>query len=50
MPVEVEGTDEIISALEISESDSALRDYWAGRDSGILSAALKQKLLGGKLD
>jgi len=48
-PVEVEGTDEIISAEEISESEAALQEYWAGRDPGMTSAALKQKLFGGKL-
>ncbi len=48
-PIEVEGTDEIISAAEISESEAALQAYWAGRDPGITSAALKQKLFGGKL-
>ena len=47
--VEVEGTDEIISAAEISESEAALQEYWAGRDSGMTSAALKQKLFGGNL-
>ncbi|MFM7426239.1 MAG: hypothetical protein ACKO7W_14820 [Elainella sp.] len=46
--VEVEGTDEIISAAEIAESEAALQDYWAGRDKGISSAALKQKLFGGR--
>jgi hypothetical protein len=46
-PVEVEGTDEIISASEIAASEAALQDYWAGRDQGITSVALKQKLLGG---
>jgi hypothetical protein len=41
-PVEVEGSDEIISAAEIAESEAALQEYWAGRDSGMTSAALKQ--------
>lgn len=49
-PVEVEGTDEIISAEEISESEAALQEYWAGQDFGITSAALKQKLFGGNLE
>jgi hypothetical protein len=49
-PVEVEGTDEMISAEEIFESEAALQEYWAGRDSGMTSAALKQKLFGGNLD
>lgn len=44
--VEVEGTDEVISAAEISESEAALQDYWEGRDTGLTSAALKQKLFG----
>jgi hypothetical protein len=48
-PVEVEGTDETISPEEIAESEAALQDYWAGRDSGITSEALKQKLFGGNL-
>ena len=48
-PVEVEGADEMISAREISENEVALQDYWTGRDSGITSTALKQKLFGGKL-
>jgi hypothetical protein len=47
--VEVEGTDEIISAAELSESEAALQEYWAGRDPGITSDALKQKLFGGNL-
>ena len=48
-PVEVEGTDEIISAAEISESEAALQEYRAGRDAGMTSAALKQRLFGGNL-
>ncbi len=47
--VEVKGTDEMISAAEISESEAALQEYWVGRDSGMTSIALKQKLFGGKL-
>ncbi len=47
-PVAVEGTEEIISTEELSESEAALQDYWAGQDSGMTSAALKQKLFGGK--
>jgi hypothetical protein len=46
-PVEVEGIDEIISAEEISESETALQEYRTGRDKGIPSTALKQKLFGG---
>jgi len=48
-PIQVEGTDEVISAAEVAESDAALQDYWAGRDLGITSVALKQKLFGGDL-
>jgi hypothetical protein len=48
-PVEVEGTDEIIAAAEIAESEAALQEYWAGRDRGMTSADLKQKLFGGNL-
>jgi hypothetical protein len=45
-PAAVEGTDEVIPADEIAASDAALQDYQAGRDTGISSAALKQKLFG----
>jgi len=48
-PVEVEGTEEIVSAEEIAESEAALQDYWAGQDPGMTSADLKQKLFGGRL-
>lgn len=48
-PVEVEGTDEVVSSAEISENEAALQDYWVGRDPGITSDALKQKLFGGNL-
>jgi hypothetical protein len=48
-PVAVEGTNEIISTEELAESEAALQEYRAGRDTGITSAALKQKLFGGKL-
>jgi len=48
-PVEVEGTDEIIPVSEISDSEAALQEYWAGRDLGMTSAALKQKLFGGNV-
>ncbi|MBE9093710.1 hypothetical protein [Tychonema sp. LEGE 07203] len=47
--VEVEGDDDdVISAEEIAESQSALADYLAGRDRGISSKELKLKLLGEK--
>jgi hypothetical protein len=42
----VEGTDEVMPAEVIAESDAALRDYQAGRDPGLASAALKKKLFG----
>jgi hypothetical protein len=45
-PIEVEGTDEIISAEELSDSEAALQEYWVGQDPGMASAALKQKLFG----
>jgi hypothetical protein len=47
--VEVEGTEKVISAAEIAESEAALQDYWAGRDRGSTAAALKQNLFGGNL-
>ncbi|QZZ22173.1 hypothetical protein J5X98_07215 [Leptothermofonsia sichuanensis E412] len=47
--VEVEGTEETISAEEILESEAALQDYWAGRDSGVTAKALKRKLFRGNL-
>jgi hypothetical protein len=46
--VEVEGDDDVISAEEIAESQSALADYLAGRDRGISSQELKRKLFGEK--
>jgi hypothetical protein len=48
--VEVEGDDEVVSAQEIAESQSALADYFAGRDRGISSKELKLKLFGEKSD
>lgn len=42
--------DEIITTEEIAESEAAWQDYLAGRDRGISSKELKQKLLGEKLD
>ena len=38
--------DEVIAAEVIAKSDAALRDYQAGRDPGLASAVLKEKLLG----
>lgn len=45
-PIAVEGTDEVISAEEIADSDAALQDYQTGRDRGLSSVALKQRLFG----
>ncbi|MFB2972307.1 hypothetical protein ACE1CD_25380 [Aerosakkonema sp. BLCC-F183] len=47
---EVEDDDEIITDEEIAESEAAWQDYLAGRDRGISSKELKQKLLGEKVD
>jgi hypothetical protein len=44
--VMVEDSDEVISPIEIAESETALQDYLAGRDRGISSNALKQQRLG----
>lgn len=41
--------DETSSLEEIAESEAAVQEYWAGRDSGITSTALKHKLFGGDL-
>ena len=49
-PVMVIGTDEVIPAEVIAESDAALQDYQAGRDPGLASAALKKKLFGQNVD
>lgn len=49
-PVMVIGTDEVIPAEVIAESDAALQDYQAGRDLGLASAALKKKLFGQNVD
>ncbi|MGL5061456.1 MAG: hypothetical protein ACRC62_15895 [Microcoleus sp.] len=46
--VEVEGDDDVISAEEIAQSQSAWSDYLAGRDRGISSQELKRKLFGEK--
>ncbi|MCL1465669.1 hypothetical protein [Argonema galeatum] len=48
--VEVEGDLEVIPAEEIAESEAAWQDYLAGRDRGISSKELKQKLFGKKID
>lgn len=48
--VEVEGDSEVIPAEEIAESEAAWQDYLAGRDRGISSKELKQKLFGEKID
>lgn len=49
-PVMVIGTDEVIPAEVIAESDAALQDYQGGRDPGLASAALKKKLFGQNVD
>ena len=46
----IEDDDEIITDEEIAESEAAWQDYLAGRDRGISSKELKQKLLGEKID
>ncbi|MBD2778078.1 hypothetical protein [Iningainema tapete] len=48
IPVEVEGTDEIIPPEEIAESEVALQDYLAGRDVGVSKEELKRKLFRSK--
>jgi len=48
--VEVEGDLEVIPVEEIAESEAAWQDYLAGRDRGISSKELKQKLFGEKID
>ncbi|MBD2325389.1 hypothetical protein [Alkalinema sp. FACHB-956] len=45
--VEVDETEELVSAAELAESEAALQDYWAGRDPGITAVDLKRKLFGG---
>ena len=42
----VEGSDEVVSAAEIAESEAAMQEYLAGRDRGISSTELKRQLLG----
>jgi hypothetical protein len=48
-PVEVEETDEVISAEEIAESDLAWREYLAGQDQGVRADELKRQLFGENL-
>ena len=48
-PVEVEGSDEVISVAEIAESEAALQNYWKGSDRGLSAGDLKQRLFGGNL-
>jgi hypothetical protein len=48
-PVEVEETDEVISAEEIAESDLAWREYLAGQDQGVGADELKRQLFGENL-
>ncbi|MCY7320840.1 MAG: hypothetical protein LH660_03330 [Phormidesmis sp. CAN_BIN36] len=40
-PVEVEGSDELISVAEIAESEAALQNYWKGSDRSLSAADLK---------
>ncbi|MFB2939009.1 hypothetical protein ACE1B6_27465 [Aerosakkonemataceae cyanobacterium BLCC-F154] len=47
---EVEEDDEVMTTEEIAESEAAWEDYLAGRDRGISSKELKQRLLGEKFD
>lgn len=47
---EAEEDDEVITSEEIAESEAAWEDYLAGRDRGISSKELKQKLLGENFD
>ncbi|NCO74635.1 MAG: hypothetical protein GW795_09605 [Cyanobacteria bacterium] len=42
---ELEETKDIISELEIAESEQAWQDYLTGKDKGISSSDLKKKLL-----
>ncbi|WP_373479696.1 hypothetical protein [Geminocystis sp.] len=42
---ELEETKDIISELEIAESEEAWQDYLTGKDKGISSSDLKKKLL-----
>ncbi len=42
--------DEIISIEDIYESEAALQDYLAGRDSGKSLEEIELELFGGKLD
>jgi hypothetical protein len=48
--VQVEGSDEVIPANEVAESQAALDNYRKGLDTGISSSALKQKLFGNALE
>lgn len=45
----VEGSDEMVSPIEIAESEAAFQDYLTGRDRGIGSKELKQQLFGENL-
>lgn len=45
-PVEVEDSDEVISAEVIAESELALQAYRAGQDSGLSADELKRTLFG----
>ena len=43
--IEVEDSDEVISQAEIAESEEAWQEYITGKDKGITSRELKNKLL-----
>ncbi|OKH39392.1 hypothetical protein NIES2119_06535 [[Phormidium ambiguum] IAM M-71] len=47
---EVEEDAEVMTTEEIAESEAAWEDYLAGRDHGISSKELKQRLLGENFD
>jgi hypothetical protein len=42
--IEVEGSDELIPADEIAESEAALQNYWAGSDRGLSAAETRRYL------
>ena len=48
--VKVEGSDEVIPADEIAESEAALADYLAGRDLGKSLKQVELELFGRELD
>lgn len=44
--VEIEDSDEMISAEELAESDLAMQAYYSGDDLGLSAADLRRKLFG----